>query len=167
MNGAASGVAVTRRMALESDAPFLFALYAGVREWELAQTSWHAAQKQAFLEMQFRAQTEGYQAHYPDGVHEIIECGKQAAGRIWWRNGHDGLHILDITVAPEFRRRGIGSRVLGELIRTAGTKPVSIYVESFNPSLPLWERLGFELTEQDGFQLLLTRHAGHNSSGQT
>jgi hypothetical protein len=36
-------------------------------------------------------------------------------------------------------------------------KPVSIYVESFNPSLRLFERLGFAVAAVDGFLMLLKR----------
>jgi hypothetical protein len=34
-------------------------------------------------------------------------------------------------------------------------KPVTIYVENFNPSLRLFERLGFQKDKEQGFQLLL------------
>ena len=34
-------------------------------------------------------------------------------------------------------------------------KPVSIFVETFNPSLRLFQRLGFTPVQQEGFHLLL------------
>ena len=36
-------------------------------------------------------------------------------------------------------------------------KPVSIFVETFNPSLRLFQRLGFTPIQQEGFHLLLQR----------
>jgi hypothetical protein len=34
-------------------------------------------------------------------------------------------------------------------------KPVTIYVETFNPSLRLFQRLGFTTIQQEGLHLLL------------
>jgi len=45
-----------------------------------------------------------------------------------------------------------------------GGKVTRIYVEEFNPSLRLFERLGFAVTEQQGMHLLLQWTPG-NSSG--
>ena len=148
-----------RRPVTDADRAFLFGLYASLREQELARTPWTDAQKRLFLEMQFQAQTVSYAQTYPDAAHELIEVEHQPAGRIYWSNQPDGVHILDITIAPGLRNQGIGSQVLRELMEIAERerKPLSIYVESFNPSLPLFEKLGFSLAEQDGFQLLLKR----------
>ena len=65
----------------------------------------------------------------------------------------------DITIAPESRNAGIGSLVLRTILEEADLsgKPVTIYVESFNPSLRLFQRLGFQIASQDSFQLLLER----------
>jgi len=37
----------------------------------------------------------------------------------------------------------------------AGGRAVSIHVENFNPSLRLFERLGFQRAGENGFQLLM------------
>lgn len=148
---------ITRRPVLESDRPFLFQLYASTREAEMAQVPWTGEQKHAFLLMQFDAQSVGYREAYPEASHEIICAAEVPAGRVYWSREPDRLHILDITVAPAQRNTGIGSSVIGEILaegREAG-KPVTIYVEDFNPSCRLFARLGFEVASQDGFQLLL------------
>ena len=68
---------------------------------------------------------------------------------------------MDITIAPEARNAGIGAHVLDELIEESGRSglPISIYVENFNPSRRLFERLGFRVASQDGFMLFLWRDA--------
>src|SRR5215471_14895823 len=45
----------------------------------------------------------------------------------------------------------------GQLLQEAAesSKPINIYVENFNPSLRLFKRLGFQVGEENGFQLLL------------
>ncbi|HEY2233156.1 MAG TPA: GNAT family N-acetyltransferase [Candidatus Angelobacter sp.] len=67
------------------------------------------------------------------------------------------FHILDITLLPEHRNRGAGSFLLGQLMAEAkeAGKPVTIYVETFNPSLRLFQRLGFTTIQQEGLHLLL------------
>jgi ribosomal protein S18 acetylase RimI-like enzyme len=152
---------ITRRDVRESDRAFLLDLYAAVREPELALTPWTLEQKQAFVEMQFNAQTVGYRDAYPQAAHEVICCAGREVGRIYWSNKPDCLHILDITIAPQSRNLGIGGRVLRDILDAADSvnKSVTIYVESYNPSLRLFERLGFHVITQDGFQLLLERPA--------
>lgn len=155
-------VKFTLRPAGEPDRPFLVQLFASTREAELTLVPWTEAQKQAFLEMQFAAQTQSYAATHPDATHEIICFDGQDAGRLYLHRGADGFHILDITIAPDRRSSGIGSQVLGNLLKEAdqSAKPVTIYVESFNPSLRWFERLGFQPASVNGFQVLLRRPPG-------
>jgi RimJ/RimL family protein N-acetyltransferase len=150
---------ITRRPVHESDRPFLLELYAAVREQELALTPWTPEQKHAFVEMQFNAQTVGYRDAYPAAFPEIICAAGRDLGRIYWSNKADCLHILDITISPPSRNLGLGTNVLREILDAADReiKPVTIYVESYNPSLRLFARLGFRIVTQDGFQLLLER----------
>lgn len=157
---------VTRRHVRESDRAFLFQLYAAVREPELALTPWTQEQRQAFVEMQFNAQTVGYRDAYPQAAHEIICAAGRDVGRIYWSNQADCLHILDITIAPSSRNSGFGSYVLREILDIADRelRPVTIYVESYNPSLRLFERLGFRAVTQDSFQLLLERRVARQVS---
>jgi ribosomal protein S18 acetylase RimI-like enzyme len=74
-----------------------------------------------------------------------------------WTAAARKLHILDITLLPEHRNRAAGSLLLGQLMAEAkeAGKPVTIYVERFNPSLRLFQRLGFTTIQQQGFHLLL------------
>ncbi|HEX3153391.1 MAG TPA: GNAT family N-acetyltransferase, partial [Candidatus Angelobacter sp.] len=77
--------------------------------------------------------------------------------RIYLDRQDDVLHILDITVLPQHRNQGTGSLLLRRILEEAGKlgKPVTIYVESFNPSLRLFERLGFQRENEKGFHLLM------------
>jgi ribosomal protein S18 acetylase RimI-like enzyme len=79
------------------------------------------------------------------------------AGRLYLDRGSEVLHILDITIAPAKRNAGIGSYVLEVILREArqSNKRVTIHVESFNPSLRLFERLGFRKAEETGFHFLM------------
>jgi ribosomal protein S18 acetylase RimI-like enzyme len=65
--------------------------------------------------------------------------------------------ILDITVLPEYRNRGIGTSLLRDLLDEASHpgKRVRIHVETFNPSLRLLERLGFKSIAEEGINFLM------------
>jgi ribosomal protein S18 acetylase RimI-like enzyme len=148
---------ITLRPVVDQDDNFLLSLYASTRVAELAQVPWSAEQKEAFVRMQFSAQKQHYATEYPQANHDLICVDGVPVGRLYLARAADVLHILDITVLPEHRHSGIGSVLLGQIVdeaRSAG-KPVTIYVESFNPSLRLFERLGFRKDREEGFQILM------------
>ena len=148
---------ITLRPVQDSDDEFLLKVYGSTREQELAQVPWTAEQKQQFVRMQWEAQKNHYAAQHPHATHEIICLESGAAGRLYLDRSGEKFHILDITLLPEHRNRGGGSLLLGQIMAEAkgAGKPVSIYVETFNPSLRLFERLGFTAIQQQGFHLLL------------
>lgn len=143
----------------ESDDPFLLELYASTRAMELAQVPWTELQKSAFLQMQFAAQKKSYAAEYPAATHDLICRDGLPVGRLYLSRKEDRFHILDITVAEHCRKEGVGSAVLKEILQEADAvqKPVSIYIENFNPSLRLFKHLGFQTVVVKDFLMLLER----------
>lgn len=79
------------------------------------------------------------------------------AGRLYVHRSHGLLHIIDIALLPKMRGRGIGTRILNDLLTEAGAagSSVRIYVENFNPARRLYERLGFRAIEERGLHLLM------------
>ena len=148
---------ITLRPVTEADDKFVFSAYASTRADELARVPWAQEQKDAFLHMQFAAQKRHYAAEYPQASHDIILVDGVPVGRIYLDRGGDEFQILDITVLPQHRNVGIGSWLLHQVLEEAAirNKPVTIYVENFNPSLRLFERLGFQKAEETGFQFLM------------
>lgn len=133
------------------------ACYGSTRELELAVVPWTVEQKLAFIRMQFNAQQADYQSRYPAAEHLIIEVDHQPVGRLYLARLEDSIRILDLTILPEQRNRGIGTRIIKDLIAEAqaADQAVRIYVESFNPSLRLFERLGFAPVEERGVHHLM------------
>jgi ribosomal protein S18 acetylase RimI-like enzyme len=154
---------ITLRPATEADDDFIFNCYASTREQELAQVPWTAEQKESFVRMQYAAQKNHYAAEAPEASHNIIYVDATPVGRIFLDRRRDALHILDITVLPQHRNQGTGSLLLRRLLDEANSlgKPVTIYVESFNPSLRLFERLGFRKDHEKGFHLLMKSQPAH------
>ncbi len=144
----------------KEDEGFLLSVYASTRVQELAQVSWSAEQKDAFVRMQFSAQKEHYAAAHPAANHDIICLDQAPVGRVYLSRKEDIFHILDITVLPQYRNAGVGGWVLRKILDEAAKskKAVTIYVESFNPSLKLFERLGFQKEEENGFHFLMKRY---------
>lgn len=146
----------------EADEALLLEIYSSTRAEEMALVPWGAAQKQAFLQMQFAAQQKHYRAYFPQAVHEIILVERQPVGRLYVDRRENEIRILDVTLLPQARGHGIGTQILLGLMKEAeqGNRTCSIYVESFNRSLSLFQRLGFVKAEENGAVWLLKWRAG-------
>jgi GNAT superfamily N-acetyltransferase len=144
------------------DDQFLYQVYACTRADELARVPWDQAQREAFLRMQFDAQQLHYRTHNPEATHDLILRDGVPLGRLYVARRELEIRILDITLLPAFRNQGTGTPLIKELMTEAAGagKPLTIYVESFNPSLRLFERLGFIKTEDDGINRLMEWRAG-------
>jgi GNAT superfamily N-acetyltransferase len=149
--------AVTLRAVGPADEAFLLDVYAGTRADELALVPWTDEQRQAFVRMQFAAQQEHYQEKYPEANHDIILLAGRPVGRLYVAREEHEIRIVDIALLPPERNAGVGSYLIRELLdeATRAGKPLRVYVESFNPSLPLFERLGFYRAEQNGMHILM------------
>ncbi|HEY8189008.1 MAG TPA: GNAT family N-acetyltransferase [Pyrinomonadaceae bacterium] len=150
-------MSITLRDAAEEDEPFLREVYASTRVQELALVPWNNEQREAFLRMQFDAQHFHYHSHFPEASYQIILQDAQPIGRLYALRKEGEIRIMDITLLPQHRNAGIGASLVRELLEEADRtgKAVNIWVEEFNPSRSLFERLGFSKVEEDGFNYLL------------
>jgi ribosomal protein S18 acetylase RimI-like enzyme len=140
-----------------TDTEFLARVYASSRAEELAVTGWSEAQKAVFCRSQFDAQSAYYEENYPRAAFQIIERNGWPVGRLYVDRWEKEIRIVDITLLPEFRGSGIGTKLLHNLqeeARSAG-KSLTIHVERFNRALGLYQRLGFEQVEDKGVYLLM------------
>jgi ribosomal protein S18 acetylase RimI-like enzyme len=145
------------RPATAGDRALLERVYASTRAEELAQTQWSDEQKAQFCAAQFTAQDVYYREHYPTAQFSVIEHDGQPAGRLYVDRWENEIRVMDITVLPEHRGAGIGTKLLRDLQDEAAAagKPLSIHVEKFNRALALYERLGFQVREDKGIYLLM------------
>jgi GNAT superfamily N-acetyltransferase len=149
--------AITLRPITPDDEEFLCRVYASTREEELALTDWDAAQKAAFLRMQFAAQHRYYQDNYRQTTFDVILADGEPIGRLYVARWAKETRIVDIALLPDYRNAGIGSGLLHELMTEAAAagKPVSIHVEQYNPAMRLYLRLGFVPIGEHGVYLLM------------
>jgi len=152
-----SSMTIDLRIVEASDEDFLYSVYAGTRADEMARVDWNVEQQEAFLRMQFRAQTQFYVENYPGAEFQVIMLNDQLAGRLYIHKREAEIRIMDIALLPEFRGQGIGSRLLSNILEEGKNLnlPVTIHVEQFNPAMRLYRRMGFRPKEDKGVYLLM------------
>jgi ribosomal protein S18 acetylase RimI-like enzyme len=164
-------VLLERRPIVEGDLPFLAELYASTREEELAPLGWSEQQRQAFLSSQFELQHAAYMCEHSHATYELLLVDRVPAGRLYVDRRPSEIRVIDISLLPAFRGRGIGGRLLEELIAQAHSHGgrVVLHVERHNRARMLYERLGFETIEDLGIYLrmehaspALRRDAAHD-----
>jgi GNAT superfamily N-acetyltransferase len=141
----------------ESDLPFLQQVYASTRNEELSLTNWDEAQKTAFIAMQFEAQHRYYHENYIGADWQVILVDGQPAGRLYLHPRPNEIRVMDITLLPQFRGRGIGTCLLGDVLAEGArsNRKITIHVEKYNPALWLYQKLGFQVIEDKGVYLFL------------
>ncbi len=158
---------VSLRPITPEDEEFLARVYASSRADELAVTGWSDELKADFCRRQFDAQSAYYGENYPGAAFQVIERDGWPVGRLYVDRWEKEIRIVDITLLPEARGTGIGTKLLRELqeeARAAG-KSLTIHVERFNRALQLYQRLGFQEIEDKGVYLLM-KWGGDKSGNQ-
>ena len=152
-------MAISPRPVHPGDQEFLFQLYATTREAEFASLGWDRAQLEAFLRMQFSAQQRWYETAYASAEQRIVMLGEAPIGRIIVHRGPDAVTLVDISLLPEHRGRGIGSGLIRDLIAQCNqaNMPLRLQVLKTNPAAQLYARLGFVKTGDDGLYLQMAR----------
>jgi ribosomal protein S18 acetylase RimI-like enzyme len=142
---------VTRRAATEQDDAFLFELFKAVRSPDFAQAPLPPAQIDLIMSVQFTGQKMTYGAQYSNG-NEIVLLDGKPIGRMWLFRGPAEHHLVDISLLPEFRNRGIGAALVAEAIAAARAAVVRLYCSiavTNLGSLRFHQRLGFRIVGQD------------------
>ena len=86
-----------------------------------------------------------FDAAWSPAVHEIILCDKKAAGYCAIDCLADEIFVRELVVDPEFQGRGIGTRIMKDVISEAAARkvPVRLQTHIVNRAAELYRRLGF------------------------
>lgn len=143
---------VVLRPVTETDREFLVGVYGSTRDEELSQVAWGDGQREAFVRMQFDAQDTDYRRSNPQASFDVIEVDGRAAGRLYVDRRPGDIRIVDIALLPEFRGQGVGTHLIGRLMREASVSgcKLSIHVEIHNHAAALYDRLGFAVVAEQG-----------------
>lgn len=104
-----------------------------------------------------------------DGFAVFDPVTQRSLGAVWIRlfardnRGYgyvdDRTPELSIAIIPEYRNQGLGTDLLNRMIAEAGKQyaGLSLSVSSANPAKRLYERLGFEVIDQEGTSLTMIK----------
>jgi ribosomal protein S18 acetylase RimI-like enzyme len=109
-------------------------------------------------------------------ANDIATDAQSCVGAAWLRiipggYGHVDTYAADdtpelaIAVEPEYRSRGIGTRLLDRLFEAAaagGWKHVSLSVQKENRALHLYERMGFKTIRDNGDDYIMVKGLSNN-----
>jgi ribosomal protein S18 acetylase RimI-like enzyme len=122
-------------------------------------TEWSNLQRENFLRVQFAAQHNYYLQHYTNAFFWIIFKNDKPIGRLYLHQkfGDNSVRIIDITLLPEWRNKGIGKSILRQVLDFAARskQAVSLHVEALNPAMQLYRRMGFEVVGTNNLHYLM------------
>ncbi len=100
---------------------------------------------------------------HPEDIGFVAVTDGQVIGAAWarrWSSDSPGYGFVDedtpelsIAVLPDYRGRGVGTRLLSRLLQELkglGAAAVSLSVDLRNPAVHLYERFGFTIVEARG-----------------
>jgi len=146
---------ITLRQKKITDEKFLLQLYESTRAQELV--PWRDEERNAFVQMQYTAQSIHYRNTYPDLNYQIILSDGQSIGRLLTARLEDELRIVDISLLPEFHNKGISTNLITQVLKEAEQEGtcVRLHVAVNNPAKQLYERLGFRKIQSDGVYIYM------------
>jgi GNAT superfamily N-acetyltransferase len=138
------------RPASISDLALLRQLHATSRMPELLLAPWTAAEKQAFLDEQFRLQHCHFVRHFAQADFWVIEKAARPIGRLYLDRAGTDWRLIDILLAADARSNGIGQLLLDWIQREAEAAgaTITLHVAANNPRAhALYLRMGFAEVE--------------------
>lgn len=103
------------------------------------------------LRIQHTAQERRFANRYPCFERFVVLHDGERAGRLYVHRG-TMVHLIDMTLLPRFRSRGIGTALVSDLLAAAGERgqPVTLRVPRRNArAAALYTGLGFRLVTMD------------------
>jgi len=137
----------TLRLARAEDAAFLEALFRSARAGQFAQAGLSPSMIDALLGQQYRLQTAGYAAQFPDATSLLIERAGEPVGRLLLACRADHWHVVDVALLAAQRGQGVGTAVVGAVAaaaRAQGAQALTLAVMSTNVAARrFYRRAGF------------------------
>ncbi len=124
------------------------------------------AARTTLVPMQFQAQTNAIRAQYPNATYAVVLRDGEPIGRIVCELGGPVLHLVDIALRSDLRRRGYGTALIRAVMddaRAAGAD-VSLSVADGNPAAHLYRRLGFEPVGRSGTDTTMVWRSGSSAA---
>lgn len=132
------------------DESFMYKLYVTTRLQEFSLLHLPEEQIQSLLRMQYGAQRNSYHNQFPNAKYEMIYFEDVCIGRMITDKQSHGIHLVDISLLPEYRGKGYGTKLIKSIqeVATEEGGSVTLHVLQGNPAQHLYERCGFHVTEE-------------------
>lgn len=149
--------AIGLRPAAQADQAFLKRLYASTRREEFRLHGCDAGTETLLTDLLCTAQQSWFQQQYPDAEVTIIVERERPIGRLYVHYGAEETRLVDVSLLPEYRCRGIGKGLLRGLQAHAQRlkRPVRLNVLLGNPAQRLFHRCDFVMLGVDGQHVLM------------
>lgn len=138
---------LTVRPAETADEPFIKHVFKTVRAESFAAAQLPPAALDMLLEQQFRAQSAGYAAQFPDATSFIVAREGDPVGRLLLQIAAQHWRIVDIAILPAERGRGLATEIINGVARDAseqGARELRLMVLASNVrARRLYAKLGF------------------------
>ncbi len=141
------------RRARGRDRAFQRALFATARADAHLIALWPPAERDAFYNSQFALQDVHYRRFYADADAFIVTRHAASVGRLIVERGKQHWQVIDISLMPDVRGRGLGTALLRAVqaaCAAAGAETLGLQVEFGNRARLLYARLGFVEIENSG-----------------
>ena len=128
---------ITRRAATENDTEFARRTH---------HAAYHDVIVRQFGSFDEKAQDEFFAKGWNPETHEVLLRGNSEVGYCSIERFPDHILAHELVLSPEFQGRGIGSKILGELLDEARAKhiPIKLQVLKENREQYLYRKLGFK-----------------------
>ena len=110
------------RPAQPSDEAFQYGLFRARRAGMFQLAGLPASMIDNLLNLQYRARGQSYHESFPDARWSIVERAGEPIGELIIDDETKGLHIVDITLAPEHQGRGIGRALLCAVLNDGASR---------------------------------------------
>lgn len=89
----------------------------------------------------------------------LIMYENQLMGTLKYREHEDRVDIMQIQIHPSFQGKGLGRKIIEQVIADSQPKFIALTVLKSNPALNLYQRLGFYITGEDEHEYFMqTEH---------
>jgi len=150
----APGRATYLRPCAASDDAFLYDVFCTTWADEVAALP-NQNLAQHVLRIQHIAEERRYASRHPGHERYVVEHDGEPAGRLYLDRDDSSIHVVDLTLLPAFRARGIGSGILRDLCEDARRegRVLRLRVSRRNRgAVDLCHRLGFTLSSVDDLE---------------
>lgn len=107
--------------------------------------------------LQYEARNQDYRRRFPDAEWSTIVVDGALAGTLIVDEADSEWHVVDVALHPDFRGRGVGTELMGQVVARAAAagKPIRLTVGLGNPARRLYERLGFVEIDNNGMDAVM------------